>query len=291
MEASALRVRDRFLIHQTVQQLYTEHGLRTAAWAPPREIVAAIAEGLWEPREGSTDHEAALGILRGVKRLLDLLKRAPGRAWEVLKHALGLEELEGLSFVEKVKAIAGRVKDLAKRGKDALGKILKKVSQTFPLSLYFVPKGKAPDLTNLLTRIAKKSPTIWRFVQRIKGSAEVVDQWLKKYLPGVSRALLGAIFIFCWFNVAELSWDFEGLIEGFTGGISLPALLASLPESALGFLFASFGLGYGALPITIIVRLVWLIAHHYLEYVPGQGIVVHWDKMGVVGEPPEMVPT
>jgi len=291
MEASALRVRDRFLVHQVVQELYTDHGLRTAAWAPPREIVAAIVEGLWEPREGSTDREAALGILRGVKKLLKLLKGAGKRAWEVFSQALGLHELEGLGTIAKVKAIAGRVKDLAKRGKDTLGKVLKKVSQTFPLSLYFVPKGKVPNLTDLMARIAKKSPTIWRFVQKIKGGADVLDKWLKKYLPGLSRVLLGAIFIFCWFNVAELSWDFEGLLAGFSGNITLPELLASLPESALGFLFAGFGLGYGALPVTIIFRLVWLVAHKYLTYVPGRGLVVHWDKMGVAGEGPEMVAT
>jgi hypothetical protein len=291
MEASALRVRDRFLVHQVVQELYTDHGLRTAAWAPPREIVAAIAEGLWEPREGSTDREAALGILRGVKKLLKLLKGAGKRAWSAFSRALGLDELEGLSLIAKVKAIASRVKDLAKRGKDALGKALKKMSLTFPLSLFFVPKGKMPGLTDLMARIAKKSPTIWRFVQKIKGKLDVADKWMKEHAPRLSKVLLGAIFIFIWFNVAELSWDFEGLLAGFSGTLSLPDLLASLPESALGFLFAGFGLGYGALPVTLIMRLVWLVAHKYLSYVPGRGLVVHWDKMGVIGEGPEMVPT
>jgi len=95
MEASALRVRDRFLIHQAVQQLYTEHDLRMAAWAPPREFIAAVAEGLWEPRQEFSVREAGLGILRGVKRLLGLLKRAGKRGWAALSKALGLEELEG----------------------------------------------------------------------------------------------------------------------------------------------------------------------------------------------------
>jgi len=290
MEASALRVRDRFLIHQAVQELYTDHDLRTAAWAPPREFVAAIAEGLWEPRQELSVREAGLSILRGVKKLLGLLKRAGKRAWAALSRALGLEELEGMSFTQKVKAIGGRAKELATKGKAALGKVLTKVKTTFPLSLYFVPKGKAPGVTDLLKRIAMKSPKVWAVVQKIRGGAEVVDKWMKKYFPRTSRLLLGAIFIFVWFNVAELSWDLEGLIAGFSGSITLPDLLASLPESALGLLFATFGLGYGALPVTIVIRIAWLVANRYLEWVPGKGVQVKWDRMGVA-EPDEVVAT
>jgi len=277
MEASALRVRDRFLIHQAVQQLYTEHDLRMAAWAPPREFIAAVAEGLWEPRQEFSVREAGLGILRGVKRLLGLLKRAGKRGWAALSKALGLEELEG-------------AKDLATKGKAALGKVFKKVKSTFPLSLYFMPKGKAPGLTDLMKRIAMKSPKVWAVVQRIRGGAEVIDKWMKKYLPGVSRVLLGAIFIFCWFNVAEISWDLEGLLAGFTGDITLPDLLASLPESAIGLLAATFGLGYGALPITIIIRIAWLVANHYLEWIPGKGLRVKWSEMEVA-ESDEVIAT
>ena len=290
MEASALRVRDRFLVHVAVQELYTDHDLRTAAWAPPREFVAAIVEGFWEPREGLSVREAGLGILRGVKKLLGLLKRAGKRAWEALSRALGLEELEGMSFTQKVKAIAGRAKDLATKGKAALGKILAKVKATFPLSLYFVPDNKAPNLTDLLKRIAMKSPKVWAVVQKIRGGAEVVDKWMKKYFPRTSRVVLGAIFIAIWFSVAELSWDIEGLIEGFSGGITLPDLLASLPESALGLLFATFGLGYGALPVTIVIRIAWLVANRYLKWIPGKGLQVQWSLMGVA-EPDEVVAT
>ncbi len=289
MEASALRVRDRFLIHQAVQKLYAEHNLRTAAWAPPREFVAAIAEGLWEPRQELSVREAGLGILRGVKRLLGLLKRAGKRAWEALSRVLGLEELEGMSFVQKVKAIAGRAKDLVKRGKAALGKVLKKVSQTFPVSMFFVPKGKMPGLSDLVARILNKSPRVRAFLQRVKGGAVKVDTWLKKYIPNLSRALYAAIFVYVWFQVSELSWDIESILAGFTGNISLGELMASLPESALGLLAASFGLGYGALPYVLIARLVWLVANQFISWVPGKGFTVHWPKMDVQ-EREELVP-
>lgn len=286
MNAVALRVRDRFLVRLAVQETYTDHNLRSAAWLP-REMVQALAEGLFESRIGSTDREAALGALRVVKRLLDLLRKAPGRVWDAISQALGLGEMEDMSFTDKVKHIASRARDLAKRGKAALDKVFKKVSQTFPLNLYFVPKGKAPSLTDMLARIAKKSPKIWRMLQKVKGGAEVVDKWMRKYFPRLSRVLLGAIYIFVWTNVAEISWDLEGLLAGFTGAITLPDLLASLPESAIGKLAALFGLGYGALPVTITIRIVWLAANKYIEWT-GRGFRIKWERMGVA-EPDEAV--
>lgn len=250
-------------------------------------MVQALVEGLWESRIGSTDREAAFGALRAVKRLLGLLKKAPGRAWAALSQALGLGEMEGMGFTDKVKHIAGRARDLAKRGKAALGKALQKIKETFPLNLYFLPDKKAPSLTDMLARIAKKSPKIWGMLQKVKGGADVVDKWMRKYFPRLSRVLLGAVYIFVWANVAELSWDLEGLLAGFTGAITLPDLLASLPESAIGKLAALFGLGYGALPVTIILRIVWLVANHYIEWT-GRGFRVRWERMGVA-EPDEAV--
>jgi hypothetical protein len=287
-DALALRIRDRFLIRQAVREVYTDHNMRTASWAPEPEIIQAIVEGLWEPRVGSTDREAGLGILRKVKQLLGFLKAAPGRAWKALQKALGLDELEGLGFGAKVKAIGGRVKTLVSKGKAVLVKVFKKMAATFPLSLYFVPKGKMPSLTDILAKIAKKSPKVWGVIQKIKGGAEVLDKWLKKYIPRTSRVLYGAIFAFIWVNVAEISWDFEGLIAGFSGAITLPELLASLPESAIGLLASMAGLGFGALPVTLILRLVWLVKHNYLEWT-GRGFVIRWDKLGVP-EAPEAVP-
>jgi hypothetical protein len=176
---------------------------------------------------------------------------------------------------------------LAKRGRDALGKVFHKVKETFPLNLYFLPHKKAPNLTDLLKRIAMKSPRVWAVLQKIRGGADVVDKWMRKYFPRLSRVVLGAIFVFCWFNVAEISWDLEGLLQGFTGALTLPDLLASLPESAIGWLASLFGLGYGALPVTIIVRIVWLVANNHIEWVNG-GFRIKWESMGVP-EPDEAV--
>lgn len=286
----ALRVRDRWLIRQAVESQYTRHNLRMAAWAPPKEYVEALAQAFWQTREGTSDREAGLGILRGVKRLLGLLKKAPGRAWEALSRALGLPDMEGMSITEKAKLIGSKAKALVKDGQRAVKKLGKWIKGTFPLAVYFVEKQKAPNLTDILTRIAKRSPRIWALLQKVKGGAMKVDKVLDKYLPTLKRPLLAAIFAWIWFNVAEISWDIEGLIAGFTGSISFTDLLMSLPESGIGLIFAMMGLGYGALPVTIVLRILWLVANHYLEWVPGKGLRVKWSKMDVA-QPDELVPT
>ena len=61
-----------------------------------------------------------------------------------------------------------------------------------------------------------------------------------------------------------------------------------MPESGIGLIAASFGLGYGALPVTLIARFIWLVANHYLEWIPGKGLKVRWSAMDV-DQPDELV--
>jgi len=286
MDALALRVRDRFLIRKAVDLQYTD-SVRTASWSPPKEEVLALVDAFWEPRLAS-DKEAFGGIMRAVSKLLGMLKRAP-RAWPAIQRALGLEEMEGRSLLEKGKILGARLKELAKEGKRWLGKALKGASERFPLALFFVSKNKLPGLTDLMSRILDKVPWARQALSKIHAGSVKVDDWFKRYLPRLRRPLYAAIFAWVWFNVAEISWDLQGLLDGFTGSISLPELLASLPESGIGFIAASFGLGYGALPVTLIARILWLVANHYLEWIPGKGLKVRWDLLGFPDQRPELV--
>lgn len=280
MDALAYRVRDRWLIREAVLRSYTG-SVRVASWAPPAFELEALVSAFWETRTGSTTKEAAGGIMRAVKQLIALARRAP-KAWDAIKATLGIDSLNPAALVKKLR-------ELAKTGKKALGSALGKAASTFPLSLFFVQKGKAPGLTDLLARILNKSPRLRAMLGKVKSGAGSVDKWLKKYVPRGSKVLYAAIFIWVWLNVAELSWDIDGILRGFTGRISLGDLLASFPESGLGALAAAFGLGYGALPYTLIARLVWLVANHYLMWVPGKGLRVRWSEMGVEGERDELV--
>jgi hypothetical protein len=163
------------------------------------------------------------------------------------------------------------------------------MANEFPLSLFFVPKGKMPGLTDLLARIMKSVPGLEKLLHGVGPSVVKLDKLFEKHLPTLRKPIYAAVFIWVWLNVAEISWDLQGLLAGFTGQISLSELLSSMPESGIGLIASAFGLGYGALPYTIIARLVWLVGHKYLSYVPGKGFVVHWSKMGI-RQRDEMVP-
>jgi len=278
----AIRVRDRYLIHVAVSREYTG-GLRLAAENCPADLVIGTVEALWDYRTAG-DREAFGGIMKAVKKVIDLVRRIP-KAWPQILEALGLHDMEG-SWLEKGRALGARLQELAKQGFRILKKVSGKLKDTFPVSLFFVPKQKMPSLTDLLHKIFGKAPWIDKALQKIHGGAEAVDRVLKKYVPTLSRAAYAAIFIYIWLNVWEISWDLPGLVAGFTGQISLAELLSSLPESALGLLFAQLGFGtFAALPVTLVLRIVYLVANNYLDWSHGK-LIVRWDRLGVTDEPP-----
>lgn len=283
----ALRIRDQHLIRVAVQTAYTDRS-RIAGWAPPKVIVETLVGIAWETRIGSTDREAFGGISQAVTKLLTLLKKAPGLVSKIVE-ALAIEGWGEMSWLERAKALGQRLKELMAQGKRLLGAALQQASETFPLNLFFVSHSKMPGLTDLMHRLFRDVPWIRKALESVHTGSVKFDVLLKKYLPRLRRPLYAAIFIWVWINVAELSWDLQGILAGFTGQINLSQLLASLPESGLGFVAAVFGLGYGALPYAVIARLVWLVANKYFSYVPGKGLLVQWDKLGVKGERSEWV--
>lgn len=277
MDSVALRVRDRVLIRTAVQQAYGD--VRLASGTPPQVMTQAIVEAMWETRLASSK-EAFGGIMRAVGKLMKLLQKAP-RIIPRLMSALAIEGWSDLSWPQRASALGNRLKELMKEGRSFLGKAMHKAAQSFPLSLFFVDRSKMPGLSDLLQRLTKNVPWLQDALQKVNAGAMKVDQLFQKYLPKLRRPIYAAIFIWVWLNVAELSWDLQGLLAGFTGQISLSELLASMPESGIGFIAAAFGLGYGALPYVMIARLVWLISQQYLSYVPGKGIEVYWAKLGI----------
>ena len=280
MEGLSQRVADRYMVRLAVREVVSAPGFRarTASLQDlTPEVLTAFAEGflIGEGRTASFG-----GLVKKLSKLMEFFKKAP-KAWEQIKQFLG---------VKSVTDIPRAIKEWAKKGLDALRKAMSKVKETFPLALYFVPQAKMPGLTDLMHRILAKHPAIAKALAGVKNVAGRIDQWMDKYLPTLRRPLLAAIFIWVWLNVSELTWDMEGLIRGFTGGISFGELLAGLPESGIGFIAALAGLGYGALPVTIIARFLWLTMNRYLEWVPGKGFKVNWDRIGGESARPEFVP-
>jgi len=268
LESLSQKVAGRYLVRMAARKVCASKSFsrRTASLHDlTPEVLEAFGEGfmLFEGRV------AFRGLVKKLKKLVDFFKKAP-RAWERIKQFLG---------IKSIKDIPKAIKEWAKKGLIALKGLLKQATETFPLSLFFIPHGKMPGVTDLMNRIMANHPGLAKALNSIKGKAVHIDKWLNKYLPRLKKPLLAAIFIWVWFNVAELSWDFEGLLAGFTGNISFGELLASLPESGIGLLAAVAGLGYGALPVTLIMRIMYLVAKKYIRWEPGKGFVVNWAEI------------
>jgi len=244
------------------------------------EVLAAFGEGFFLDDMMRTAFFS--GFKKKLQRIWDFVKRAP-QAWAKLKTFFRIKDISELPDV---------IKDWAKKGKDVLNKIVAKIKATFPLSLYFVDRGKMPGLSDLIMRIMEKSPKLKKALLSVNSRAiQPLDRWIEKHIPTLGRPLKAAVFIWVWLHVVEITWDFDAILNGFTGGLSLSELLASFPESAIGALMSAFGIGYAFLPLMLMARILWLVAHRYVEWVPGKGLKVHWDRITEErSQRPELVP-
>ena len=225
------------------------------------------------------------GIIKKVTDLIQRLSREP-RSWEAFKEAVGAKS-ESVSATE----IGKLVWDFASKGKNLVKDLIQKITNTFPLNLYFVPKNKVPTINDLINYIMSKAPkgivdALSKVNERV---IQPISDMLEKYLPTLKRPIIAALFAWIWVNATEISWDVKELIRGFTGSISLAELFSSIPESSLGMILSVFGVGYYLLPVTVLARILWLVGNNYLEWKSGK-LSVRWDKLGVTGEKPLAVP-
>jgi len=281
MNVAAQQVADRYQVRLAVREVCASKTFkrRTAALNDlTPEVLEAFGTAFYLPTH--QNRVAFGGLVRKLKKLVDLFKKVP-KVWDRIKDFLGIK---GITDIPK------KIKEWAKKGKQAIIRAFRELAHTFPFSLYFIPQNKMPNLTDLLNRVTGNAPWMAKALAGAKSFVKPLDDFVNssRVLKGMRRPVVAAIFIWIWFNVAELSWDVEGLIQGFTGGMSFGELLSTLPESGIGLLAAMAGLGYGALPITFIGRIIYLAAKKFISWAKGN-IVVYWQKMGV-DKPDEVIP-
>ncbi|MCH8517714.1 MAG: hypothetical protein LAT68_15435 [Cyclobacteriaceae bacterium] len=253
---------------------------RTASIRPEYmnpDVLAAFAEGFM-PMHSKQRHASLRNIMRRLKELTQMFRRAP-QLWEKFKEILSVDVMSELPSA---------VRNWINEGKAVMKRVVDRVKSLFPLILYTAPKSTVPTLTDLLNRLVDKVPGLRNALNKVPKALAPIDQWLDKYLPTLRRPLLAAVFALIWFNVAEISWDWKGLMKGFTGGISLTELFASLPESAIGAVFAMFGVGYHFLPVMLIAQLIWMVGKGIMAYRNGN-LIIDWERLGVSGQRTETV--
>jgi hypothetical protein len=231
-------------------------------------VLEAFADGFWI----SSPHSKVAfgGLVRKLRDLVRVFTKAP-RLWEKFKQTIGVSKLSDLP---------GAIRDLAKKGYAVLKKAVGKAFKTWPLKIYTLPQDKLWSINDIIEKIVDQSPAFKRFLsQKVRPRVDQLDQWLRKYLPGISTVAMVAIFIWIWLNVVEFEWDLHALSQVLIGQITLADLLASLPGSAIGFLMNSLGLGtFTLLPATIIARLLFLLYKRYVTWDGGR-FRVDWDLL------------
>lgn len=255
------------------------------------EVLAAFGEAMLPLPPGDMITRTA-SVSRKLKQVWDMFQQAPD-AWEQFKKMLGVR---GSGMLQVLRELPGKIKSWLKDGQRYLEKAGQKIRELPLVAMYLDVAQKMPGVTDLLGKVLDLLPeSVRKVVEKIKSRArsfaELVDETVHKYpvVKPASVLISGAVFALIWFNVTEMTWDIPEIIRGFLGMYSWVELLNSLPESAVGLLLSMLfpgipgGLLWNAiLPATIAMRVLWLVQRDYMDYEPGRGLRVRWDKM-----PPE----
>ena len=302
---SPTRVANRWLAHCAAEQVLTaplpRRARRDKAAAQVRremtaEVLAAFGEAVVD------DPNLRLASLaRRMKQLWEAFQTVPAK-WDEFKKMLGVK---ATSWFGVARELPGKIKSMFRDAAKYLGQAGKIMADKIPLLRLYLDVGvKLPGVGDWLKQALTHMPEPVQKAVRALGTkansmAKWVDELVKKnpVVKPASTMVSAGLFAYIWFNVVEMSWDVPEIIRGFLGGYSFVELLHSLPESAIGLLLGLMvpgipgGLLWNAiLPITIAIRLGWLIHKHYIEYSPGRELVIHWDRLGIA-PPPTAVPT
>lgn len=259
------RVARRYIINMEVRRASREIQSIRVASEEHRRLVRA-----WSRPD-------VLRVVAGLGSIGDSLKQmwegAKGRLSKFKKILSNSKIVKALSnFLGKV--TPDRVKKFLKKGK-------KKLKEVFnSIRMFLTTPTEVPTLQELVSKTAVGAGIADWFNKNVRPKVQSIEEFLREHMPTVKRITAAAIFTFIWLNVDELSWEWASMVEGFTGKISLPDLIASLPESAMGFLtkIVFGGIGFKVMPLMLAVRIWWLYQHDYMRWENGEW-VPNWKKV------------
>lgn len=293
----ARAVAARYYLHQEVRRVCASR-LRVASREGERVRRELTPEVMLAFVEASgvrvATMKVAFDVVKKVKQLWEAFTSVRG-AWDKFKHLVGVR---ADSLLGALKELPRKVVELGKKGKDLLHKTGGWLVAHVPFfRIYSEARGKMPALNTYLfklvdylpPRVASALKAVGRKAQDLAGA---VDEYIEKHPLAVIAGTLAsaAIFTQIWLNVTEISWDVGDIVRGFLGMYSFVELLKSLPEAGVGFLLSLLFPGLPSryllnalLPVTVALRIGWMVAQHYASWENGS-LVIHWEKLGI--EPP-----
>jgi len=290
MQATASRIAARHHLHTEVRRIASARVASDYASRVRDELTPTVMLAF-------VDHaplpnvRVAVGLVQRLKQLWEVFTSQQG-AWDQFKKMIGVKATDLFGVLRE---LPSKIKAMMSEAKKYLAQLGKKLTSAIPaLDIYINGAETLPSLGAWLNQAVKKiPPTIGRAITAIgtkaKNLAGWLDELIRKY-PVVKPAtslLSAALYAFIWFNVTEISWDIPSIIRGFLGQYSFVELLQSLPESGVGLIISLMFPGLPSkfifnafLPITIALRIAWLVRQNYGKW-DGKTFIPDLKAMGL----------
>lgn len=199
------------------------------------DVIEVIAKHLTaNSKHDFTERKAFLSLVKKVKQLIDLFKKAP-QAWDKFKELLGLTET-GLGLVKEIDTKLG---NLLEEGKKKLTQVAQKVWREIPLLRLMGEVLEEKNRWEVALEKAKKF--VPEKILSAFGSIESGASKLGDFLDGllakskVLKALSAPIKIYLFFQIWDwfADFDFRVVVKGLLGTIDFSDLIALLPSEGI----------------------------------------------------------
>jgi len=289
---AAQRVAASYLLQTEVRRI---SGTRVASAYAARVRKELTPSVLLSFVERPDNIRVALNMVKRLEQMWKVFTSKQG-AWDQFKQLVGVK---ATNLIGVLRELPGKIKSMMAEAKKYLASLGSKMVSSIPaLEIYVQGSAKLPALNDWLKNsISKIPPSIGKALQAIgtkaHNLADWVDELLRKYpvIKPAGVALSAALYAYIWFNVTEISWDVPEIIRGFLGQYSFTEILHSLPEAGVGLLIGLLFPGLPSkfifnalLPITVALRIAWLVAHKYGKW---DGKTFKPDA-AAMGLPPEL---
>jgi hypothetical protein len=213
------------------------HSLKSASHSTGLSIgvIEVIAKHLTaNSRHDFTERKAFMSLVKKVKQLIDLFKKAP-QAWDKFKEMLGLTET-GLGLVKEIDTKLG---NLLEEGKKKLTQVAKKVWNEFPILRLM---GEVLEEKNRWEVALEKAKSfvpekILDAFKAIESGASKLGDFLDGILAKskVLKALSAPIKIYLFFQIWDwfADFDFRVVVKGLLGTIDFSDLISLLPSEGI----------------------------------------------------------
>jgi len=199
------------------------------------EAIQVIAKHLTSnSRQDFTQKKAFFSIVKKVKQLIDLFKKAP-QAWDKFKTMLGITS----SGVAMVKEIDTKLGNLLEEGKKKLDQVAKRVWSEIPMLKLIGEVLEEKNRWEVALENAKKfvPEKVLNAFKAIESSATSIGDYLDDLLSKSKtlKALSAPIKIYLFFQIWDwfADFDFRVVVAGILGTIDFKDLIALLPSEGI----------------------------------------------------------